>query len=507
MYEMFDMIDGPPFRAVRRGDSFSRTLAILMPIAVAVISVVGLACSGSAEPLNPDAYTSLGSLEVSSGNLTFNTDTLTVSGEFSLTGVVQAQSTGLPSIAVFDFSKIAISNGVTVNFVGSRPVALLSRGDLTISPTLTLNGGVGANATLVFGQCDNTSSGAGGSGGVGGGRGGSGGTADTSCSGPTSDFHATSGRNGFGPGGGSGGLPSGPGGSGTFHLPDGGVSIAHGLFGGSGGGGAGGSDEGTDSFGAGGGGGGGALELSAKGAVTLGAVRADGAAGGRGTGGSKDAGTGSGGGILVAGATVTAAELSAASVFLAPASYTLGSALPSIRAGQPELVPGNTIIPFGSTLSLVNGKGLLPSGFVLQPVDLTVNGMLTADGKIAGSLINAGTVTPGHAVGSFEVGRDFQQSPSGILGMQIDGTNPGVSYDQLLVDGNALLGGTLVIDFLNGLLPTVGQTFDLIRFASHTGEFASLDVKDLGNGLFLKQTYSDHGLRLTVCDNASCGAP
>lgn len=493
--------------AVRGGGVLRRAWTTSVPVALAVLSAASLTDSASAEPLNPDAYASLGSLEVSSGSLTFNTDTLTVSGEFSLTGVIQAQSSGLPPIAVFDFSKIAIGDGVTVNFIGSRPAALLSRGDLIISSALSLNGSVGANAALVSGACNNISSGAGGFAGAGGGRGGGGGTADTSCSGPSSDFHATSGRSGFGPGGGPGGLPSSPGDSGRFRLPGGGVSVGQGLIGGSGGGGAGGSDEGTDSFGAGGGGGGGAIELSAKGAVTLGSVRANGAAGGQGTGGSKSAGAGSGGGILVSGASATATEFSGASVFLAPASYTLGSTLPSVHAELPELAPRNTIVPSGLTLNLVNGKTALRGGFILGPSDLNVNGTLAADGKVAGSLINTGTVAPGHAVGGFEVGGDFQQTSTGVLAMQISGTKPGVSYDQLIVDGNALLGGTLAINLLNGFVPTLGETFDLIHFASHTGEFTSLDVSDLGGGLFFMQAYSDHGLQLTVCDHASCKIP
>src|SRR5262249_61654416 len=112
----------------------------------------GMPHSGSAGPLLPFAYSSLGDLDVTSGSLTFNTDTLIVSGGFAGTGVIQTQVVG-PEIAVFTFGAVNIGAGVTVNEVGSRPLAILSQGNLTVAPSLNFsgsNGGAGASLVVLW---------------------------------------------------------------------------------------------------------------------------------------------------------------------------------------------------------------------------------------------------------------------------------------------------------------------------------------------------------------------
>ena len=42
-------------------------------------------------------------------------------------------------------------------------------------------------------------------------------------------------------------------------------------------------------------------------------------------------------------------------------------------------------------------------------------------------------------------------------------TNPGVGYDQLIIDGNVSLAGSLELDFIDGYAPKAGVTYDLIQ--------------------------------------------
>src|SRR5688500_4085157 len=155
--------------------------------------LLALALPAQAEPLDPNGYASLGALEVSSGSLTFNTDTLLVSGAFSGSGVLQSQGAGLPDIAVFTFSSIDIAAGVTLSFAGSRPIALLSHGDASIA--------VAVNAAGTGGQGET-----GGPGRLGGGKGGG---TDGFSTGPgrggSGDLGAGGGGGGFGGSGGTGG--------------------------------------------------------------------------------------------------------------------------------------------------------------------------------------------------------------------------------------------------------------------------------------------------------------
>jgi hypothetical protein len=236
-----------------------------------------LAVSAQAAPLDPNAYTSLGTLNAASGAVTFDTDTLAVSGAFSGTGVVQSQGPGLPEIAVFTFDDLTLAGAVTLTITGSRPIALLSQGDASFHTPINVAG----SSSLV------SSTGAPGK--LGGGAGGNG---QTSSSSP---------QPGAGPGGGDGGFftVDGNGEGGAFGGIYGDLSLA--LQAGSGGGG--GlrvtlqPPLGTVN-GGGGGAGGGGIEIGAIGTLTLDQTVA--AFGGDGADlGGRTGGGGSGGGILV----------------------------------------------------------------------------------------------------------------------------------------------------------------------------------------------------------------
>ena len=106
--------------------------------------------------LDPNAFSSLGTLNITSGTLTINTDTLAMSGAAAFTGVSIAQADG-PQVAVFDFGSITIGSGVTVNITGSQALALLARGDATVQTTLSVTSStiipiagnyIGGSATL-----------------------------------------------------------------------------------------------------------------------------------------------------------------------------------------------------------------------------------------------------------------------------------------------------------------------------------------------------------------------
>jgi autotransporter family porin len=329
-------------------------------------ALISGASVSNADPLDPNNYASLGTLNVSSGTLTFDTDALTVSGAFSGSGVLQSQGVGLPDIAVFTFSNINVPIGVTLNLNGSRPIAILSQGDVTILPALT------ANAFGFAGRLGGASGGAPGSNGQGPG----GGVAGTS----TVFTGATigGGGGGFGSlGGAAGGAPSFVGGSSYGNL-------ATALQGGSGG-------AGSAVAGAGGTAGGGAIEIGANGVVNVPSVIASGI----GSAGLvlPGVGGGSGGAILLHGTSVTG-TLNAAGgvggsgfqttttpggggaggrVLVITGAYTLGSTLSANVqggfAGQPGANPGGP-----GVAQIVADRTILPSGFVRQ---LDTNGTFT----------------------------------------------------------------------------------------------------------------------------------
>jgi hypothetical protein len=119
-------------------DFMRQVLARAAGIGLAVLLLP--ACPAQAGPLNPSDFTSLGTLDLTSGSYSVNTDTLvlTAPGGVNFNGVLSSAATG--SIAVFDFSSITLDSGASLTATGSHPLALLSQGSVTMNGTLNLNG-------------------------------------------------------------------------------------------------------------------------------------------------------------------------------------------------------------------------------------------------------------------------------------------------------------------------------------------------------------------------------
>lgn len=241
------------------------------------LGVALAASSAAAAPLDPTAFTSLGTLNLAAGTYTVNTDAMTLTGPgTNFTGVASGNT------CVFTFADITIQAGAVVNCTGTRTVAFLSQGTATISGTINGNGEdapAGFISTMPLG-------------GPGGGNGGNGTTPWTAGSGPGGGSPSVgtsgSGGGGFANPGANGGDTVAPGGqAGGAAYGD----LATQLEGGSGGGGG----EMT-----GGGGGGGGIEVTAVGDVTINAGGLISADGGNGAVANQGAsGGGSGGGVIV----------------------------------------------------------------------------------------------------------------------------------------------------------------------------------------------------------------
>ena len=225
-----------------------------------------LAAPALAAPLDPNSFATLGTFNPAGGPSIANTSgTPTLfAGGTTYTGVVSPGG-----IAVFTFDNVTIGDGVNITGDGSRPLAILSKGNVTFAGSGTISVALGGSGGGQPTTADGDGPGGGGAGGPFGGGGGG----------------------GFGgPGGDGGGFAPGVGGSSYGNL-----SLA--LEGGSAGGRA---DTGFGGGGAGGSGGG-ALEIGAFGAITLASITVLDARGGAGATASQAAsgGGGSGGALFL----------------------------------------------------------------------------------------------------------------------------------------------------------------------------------------------------------------
>jgi len=252
--------------------------------------------SSVAAPLRPNDFTSLGALP--SGSFSIDTSALTFDGAAG--GVLVAQGSDAPDIAVFTFdSGGLLASGDSILVTGDNALAILFQGAATLAGTIDVSGGDGLDQAPGV-------TGIGGRGVAGGGRGGNGGPFSFGQDG-IGPGHGVVGSNsasvsGAGSGSGAGfGTSGGEGGVAVTFRPGGdsyGNPLRDQLHAGSGGGGGGGVSSGSQRWGGGGGAGGGAIEIGALSSLQLtgAAIIAN---GGNGGSGFTDGGGGSGGAIML----------------------------------------------------------------------------------------------------------------------------------------------------------------------------------------------------------------
>ena len=74
------------------------------------------------------------------------------------------------------------------------------------------------------------------------------------------------------------------------------------------------------------------------------------------------------------------------------------------------------------------------------------------------------------------VNGNYIQGSTGILNIEIGGTTVGTQYDRLAITGAATLDGTLNVTLINGFSPAIGNTFQILTYASRSGDFSTKTV-------------------------------
>jgi hypothetical protein len=143
----------------------------------------------------------------------------------------------------------------------------------------------------------------------------------------------------------------------------------------------------------------------------------------------------------------------------------------------------------GSTLSLGTGAavaiGTTP-GFTSDQVNVLAGGTLAGDGAVGAPVNNsAGVVAPGDSIGAMKLGSSFAQGVSGITEIEMGGGQT----DQLDITGAATLGGTLRIKTNAGMPPLPGESYQVMTFASRSGDL-TIDNQTGRAGLVFTKSYS-----------------
>ena len=212
---------------------------------------------------------------------------------------------------------------------------------------------------------------------------------------------------------------------------------------------------------------------------------------------TKAAGTGAGGGGI--GSTVTGLYNASGIINANSGNLHFDSGLTS--AGMTTVKAGASIV---GTVTVNNGT-VTDNGTITGTVLIQGNGTLIGTGSIAGSLENAGVLHPGLSPGTLTVNGNFKQDPTGSLNLDINGTTAGSGYSDLAISGTATLAGTINASTSNSFTPAIGNAFQVMTFASESGNFTTSDL--VVNGVNLAPSFNPSGAATNLTLTAVPGAP
>jgi hypothetical protein len=90
----------------------------------------------------------------------------------------------------------------------------------------------------------------------------------------------------------------------------------------------------------------------------------------------------------------------------------------------------------------------------------------------------------------------YEQLAGGALNIEIAGTTPGTEFDQIVMDGEATLGGTLDVSFASSFVPAVGAKFRIVSAAQRNQQFQTFNFpSEVAN---LRLNYLPTGVEVEV---------
>ena len=139
------------------------------------------------------------------------------------------------------------------------------------------------------------------------------------------------------------------------------------------------------------------------------------------------------------------------------------------QAGTTTLFSSGLTQQAGGLLQLNNGE-------LSGNINLA-NGSISGSGTINGNLVvGSATLAPGFSPGAITITGNLTMDANSVLNIELGGPGRGTGYDWINVLGTAQLAGTLNVTSYNGFTPPAGSSYNVMQFASKTGNFATLNL-------------------------------
>ena len=127
-----------------------------------------------------------------------------------------------------------------------------------------------------------------------------------------------------------------------------------------------------------------------------------------------------------------------------------------------------------SGTTLLNGGGFGGSAIL----DIR-GGELRGAGNISGDVRNWADVHPGGPFGFLSISNNgvtqiYSNTANGRLNLQLGSLIPGTNHDQVQISGQANLSGTINVEFVNGFVPAIGNSFTVMTYTARSGQFAGI---------------------------------
>ena len=165
-------------------------------------------------------------------------------------------------------------------------------------------------------------------------------------------------------------------------------------------------------------------------------------------------------------------------------------------------------LAFNGGLTQTIGSTNLLGGSISSPSTIALaGGTLTGNGTISAAVNNTnGIVAPGNpsTAGTLTITGAYSQGVNAGMSLKLGGTS---NYD--IVDATAsgvTLGGTLTVSLFNAFTPASGNIFDVLKFSTRSGDFATYNLPTFAGGGSIQNAYvsgTPNVLRLTAVVTAS----